>query len=90
MAQRSLSSCRIANYYRFDFFFAFLAFFPGSIFLTAFLTFLTADFAAPTTRLVTDFFFDFFHANSSAFGFFRFRLLFRGLLCFLTNRLLQG
>jgi hypothetical protein len=47
---------------RFDFFFAFLAFFAfffGIIFLTVFLAFLATDFAASTTRLVTDFFFDF-------------------------------
>jgi hypothetical protein len=42
--------------YRFDFFFAFLVFFLGIIFLTAFLAFLAIDFAALTTRLVTDFF----------------------------------
>jgi hypothetical protein len=60
MASSFIQPCsRIAGYYRFDFFFAFLAFFFGIIFLTAFLTVLTADFAAPTTRLVTDFFFDF-------------------------------
>ena len=40
-------------------FFAFLAFLFGIIFLTAFSVFLTADFAALTTRLVTDFAFDF-------------------------------
>jgi hypothetical protein len=44
---------------RFDFFFfAFFVFF-GIIFFTAFLAFLATDFAALTTRLVTDFFFDF-------------------------------
>jgi hypothetical protein len=45
--------------HRFDFFLAFWAFFLGIIFLTAFLAFLTADFAAETTRFVTDFFLDF-------------------------------
>jgi hypothetical protein len=44
---------------RFDFFLAFLAFFFGIIFLTAFLALLATDFAALTMRLVTDFFFDF-------------------------------
>jgi hypothetical protein len=42
---------------RFDFFLAF--FFFGIIFVTAFFAFLTADFAALTTRLVADFL-DFF------------------------------
>ena len=37
----------------------FLAFFFGIIFLAASVAFLTADFAALTTRLVTDFFLDF-------------------------------
>jgi hypothetical protein len=40
-------------------FFDFLDFFFGIIFFTAFLAFLATDFAALTTRLVTDFFFDF-------------------------------
>ena len=39
-----------------DFFLAFLAFFLGIIFVTAFLAFLAIDFAAVTTCLVTDFF----------------------------------
>jgi hypothetical protein len=46
---------------RFDFFFAFFAFFAffGIIFLTAFFAFLARDFAALTTRFLTDVFFDF-------------------------------
>jgi hypothetical protein len=46
---------------RFDFFFAFLAFFAffGITFLTAFFAFFARDFAAFTTRFLTDVFFDF-------------------------------
>jgi hypothetical protein len=47
---------QVPAYYRFAFF-AFLAFFLGIILLATFLAFLTTDFAAFTTRLVTDFFF---------------------------------
>ena len=54
--------------YRFDFFFAFLAFFFGIIFFTAFFAVLATDFAAETTRLVIDFFFDFL-AMLPPFGF---------------------
>jgi hypothetical protein len=53
--------------YRLDFF-DFLAFFFGIIFFTTLLAFLATDFAAETTRLVTDFFFDFL-AMLPPFGF---------------------